>query len=105
MNLSGLNIVFSQRLIKHAHIQPDPANIKVVEDTEVDTDFLRNRIQINADCNDKTTSDKTGFARIKKTPSPQKSGKLLCVQEVVTPIYIMSYYINWGNCLLDTLYV
>ena len=79
MNLSGLNIVFSQRLIKHAHIQPDPANIKVVEDTEVDFDFLRNRIQINADCNNKT-SDKTGFARIKKTPSPQKGGKLCIIK-------------------------
>mgnify|MGYP006975714494 CR=1 FL=1 len=28
--------------------------------------------------------------------------ELLCVQEVVTPIYIMSYYINWGNYFLDT---
>ena len=29
---------------------------------------------------------------------------ILCVQEVVTPIYIMSYYINWGNYFLDTRY-
>ena len=28
-----------------------------------------------------------------------------CVQEVVTPIYIMSYYINWGNYFLDTWYI
>ena len=27
---------------------------------------------------------------------------LLCVQEVVNSIYIMSYYINWSNYLLDT---
>ena len=30
---------------------------------------------------------------------------LPCVQEVVTPIYIMSYYINWGNYFLDTRYL
>ena len=30
---------------------------------------------------------------------------LLIVQEVVTPIYILSYYINWGNYFLDTWYV
>ena len=30
---------------------------------------------------------------------------VLCVQEVVTPIYIMSYYINWGNYFLDTRYI
>ena len=29
---------------------------------------------------------------------------ILCVQEVGTPIYIMSYYINWGNYFLDTQY-
>ena len=29
---------------------------------------------------------------------------ILCVQEVVTPIYIMSYYINRGNYFLDTRY-
>ena len=27
---------------------------------------------------------------------------VLCVQEVVNSIYIMSYYINWSNYLLDT---
>ena len=27
--------------------------------------------------------------------------RVLCVQEVVTPICIMSYYINWGNYFLD----
>ena len=32
------------------------------------------------------------------------NGSLLCVQEVVTPIYIISYYINWGNYFLDTRY-
>ena len=30
---------------------------------------------------------------------------LLCVQEVVHSIYIMSYYINWINYLLDTGYI
>ena len=30
---------------------------------------------------------------------------LLCVQEVVTTIYIMSCYINWGSYFLDTQYV
>ena len=30
--------------------------------------------------------------------------EVLCVQEVITPIYIMSYYINWGNYFLDTWY-
>ena len=29
---------------------------------------------------------------------------ILCVQEVVNSIYIMSYYINWINYLLDTRY-
>ena len=29
---------------------------------------------------------------------------ILCVQKVVTPIYIMSYYINWGNYFLGTRY-
>ena len=28
----------------------------------------------------------------------------MCVQEVVNSIYIMSYYINWINYLLDTRY-
>ena len=28
-----------------------------------------------------------------------------CVQEVVTPFYIVSYYIKWGNYFLDTWYV
>ena len=32
MSASELNIVFSQRLIKHSHIQLDPSNITVVED-------------------------------------------------------------------------
>ena len=27
-----------------------------------------------------------------------------CVQEVVTPLYIVSYYIKWGNYFLDTQY-
>ena len=27
-----------------------------------------------------------------------------CVQEVVTPIYIVTHYINWGNYFLDTRY-
>ena len=27
---------------------------------------------------------------------------LPCVQEVVTPIYIVTHYINWGNYFLDT---
>ena len=27
-----------------------------------------------------------------------------CVQEVVTPLYIISYYIKWGNDFLDTQY-
>ena len=27
---------------------------------------------------------------------------VLCVQEVVTPFYIVSYYIKWGNYFLDT---
>ena len=27
-----------------------------------------------------------------------------CVQEVVTPLYIISYYIKWGNYFLDTQY-
>ena len=30
---------------------------------------------------------------------------ILCVQEVVNSIYIMSYYINWSNYLLDTWYI
>ena len=25
-----------------------------------------------------------------------------CVQEVVTPFYIVTYYIKWGNYFLDT---
>ena len=29
---------------------------------------------------------------------------ILCVQEVVTPIYIVTHYINWGNYFLDTQY-
>ena len=29
---------------------------------------------------------------------------LLCVQEVVTPFYIVSYYIKWDNYFLDTQY-
>ena len=28
--------------------------------------------------------------------------ELPCVQEVVTPIYIVTHYINWGNYFLDT---
>ena len=28
--------------------------------------------------------------------------KLPCVQEVVTPFYIVTYYIQWGNYFLDT---
>ena len=28
-----------------------------------------------------------------------------CVQEVVTPFYIVSYYIKWGNYFLDTQYL
>ena len=27
-----------------------------------------------------------------------------CVQEVVTPFYIVTYYIKWGNYFLDTQY-
>ena len=27
-----------------------------------------------------------------------------CVQEVVTPVYIVTYYIKWGNYFLDTQY-
>ena len=30
---------------------------------------------------------------------------VLCVQEVVTPIYIMSYYIKWVNYFLDIWYI
>ena len=30
---------------------------------------------------------------------------LPCVQEVVTPIYIVTHYINWGNYFLDTQYI
>ena len=30
---------------------------------------------------------------------------ILCVQEVVTPIYIITHYINWGNYFLDTRYI
>ena len=30
--------------------------------------------------------------------------ELLCVQEVITPIYIITHYINWGNYLLETRY-
>ena len=30
---------------------------------------------------------------------------VLCVQEVVTPFYLVSYYIKWGNYFLDTRYV
>ena len=30
---------------------------------------------------------------------------VLCVQEVVNSIYVMSYYINWINYLLDTRYM
>ena len=28
-----------------------------------------------------------------------------CVQEVVTPFYIITYYIKWGNYFLDTRYL
>ena len=35
-------------------------------------------------------------------PFYKVSYSILCDQEVVTPIYIMSYYINWGNYFLDT---
>ena len=37
--------------------------------------------------------------------SYQKYSYILCVQEVVNSIYIMSYYINWGNYFLDTWYL
>ena len=30
---------------------------------------------------------------------------LPCVQEVVTPLYIVSYYIKWGNYFLDARYL
>ena len=28
-----------------------------------------------------------------------------CVQEVVTPFYIVTYYIKWSNYFLDTRYI
>ena len=31
--------------------------------------------------------------------------KVLCVQEVVTPFYKVTYYIKWGNYFLDTWYI
>ena len=30
---------------------------------------------------------------------------ILCVQEVVTPFYIVTYYIKWGDYFLDTRYI
>ena len=40
-----------------------------------------------------------------RTSSMKVSFKWLpCVQEVVTPFYIVSYYIKWGNYFLDTGY-
>ena len=36
--------------------------------------------------------------------SVQEVKKLPCVQEVVTPFYIVSYYIKWSNYFLDTRY-
>ena len=38
----------------------------------------------------------------KKTRGSSTLRIILCVQEVNTPIYIMSYYINWGIYFLDT---
>ena len=34
-----------------------------------------------------------------------KWGNYFCVQEVVTPFYIVTYYIKWGNYFLDTWYM
>ena len=34
-----------------------------------------------------------------------KLNMLPCVQEVVTPIYIVTHYINWGNYFLDNQYI
>ena len=48
------------------------------------------------------THERTDFGIRKKNDIG--NGSLLCVQEVVTPIYIISYYINWGNYFLDTRY-
>ena len=46
------------------------------------------------------THERTDFGIRKKNDIG--NGSLLCVQGVVTPIHIISYYINWDNYFLDT---